>query len=95
MSVQPLFTPYRMDDLDLPNRIVTAPRTRMRAGPDDHVPSSLQAAYDVQRATAGLIVTEGVAVNPTAFFDSFCRIVTAPGRPGKKYSDARSIREGE
>ena len=31
MSVQPLLTPVRMGDLDLPNRIVMAPLTRMRA----------------------------------------------------------------
>ena len=31
MSNQPLFMPYRMGDLDLPNRIVMAPLTRMRA----------------------------------------------------------------
>jgi hypothetical protein len=31
MSNQPLFTAYRMGDLDLPNRIVMAPLTRMRA----------------------------------------------------------------
>jgi 2,4-dienoyl-CoA reductase-like NADH-dependent reductase (Old Yellow Enzyme family) len=31
MSNQPLFTPYRIGDLDLPNRIVMAPLTRMRA----------------------------------------------------------------
>ena len=30
MSVQPLLTPLRMGDLDLPNRIVTAPLTHMR-----------------------------------------------------------------
>jgi N-ethylmaleimide reductase len=35
MSVQPLFTPLRMGDLDLPNRIVMAPLTRMRAGSMD------------------------------------------------------------
>ena len=33
MPNQPLFTPYRMGDLDLPNRIVMAPLTRMRAHP--------------------------------------------------------------
>ena len=43
MSVQPLFTPVRMGDLDLPNRIVMAPLTRMSAGPIDHVPTALQA----------------------------------------------------
>ena len=45
MSVQPLFTPLRMGDLDLPNRIVMAPLTRMRAGSIDHVPTALQAEY--------------------------------------------------
>jgi N-ethylmaleimide reductase len=67
MSTQPMFTPYRMGDLDLPNRIVMAPLTRMRAGADDHVPTTLQAEYYAQRATAGLIVTEGVAISPDGF----------------------------
>jgi N-ethylmaleimide reductase len=67
MSAQPLFTPYRMGDLNLPNRIVMAPLTRMRAGADDHVPTTLQAEYYAQRATAGLIVTEGVAISPDGF----------------------------
>ncbi len=40
MSNQPLFTPYRMGDLDLPNRIVMAPLTRMRAESHDHVPTA-------------------------------------------------------
>ena len=41
MSIQPLFTPVRMGNLDLPNRIVMAPLTRMRAGAVDHVPTAL------------------------------------------------------
>ena len=56
---QALFTPYRMAGLDLSNRIVMAPLTRMRARPDDHVPAALQAEYYAQRANAGLIVSEG------------------------------------
>jgi 2,4-dienoyl-CoA reductase-like NADH-dependent reductase (Old Yellow Enzyme family) len=36
MSNQPLFMPYRMGDLNLPNRIVMAPLTRMRAQSHDH-----------------------------------------------------------
>src|ERR1700747_1087839 len=40
---------------------------RMRAGADDHVPTTLQAEYYAQRATAGLIVTEGVAISPDGF----------------------------
>jgi 2,4-dienoyl-CoA reductase-like NADH-dependent reductase (Old Yellow Enzyme family) len=61
MPNQPLFTPYRMGDLDLPNRIVMAPLTRMRAQPHDHVPTTLQAEYYAQRASAGLIITEATA----------------------------------
>jgi 2,4-dienoyl-CoA reductase-like NADH-dependent reductase (Old Yellow Enzyme family) len=64
MSDQPLFTPVRMGDLDLPNRIVMAPLTRMRAGPIDHVPTALQAEYYAQQASAGLIVAEATAISP-------------------------------
>jgi N-ethylmaleimide reductase len=67
MSTQPLFTPARMGKLHLPNRIVMAPLTRMRAGPIDHVPSELQAEYYAQRASAGLIITEATAISPEAF----------------------------
>ena len=67
MSIQRLLSPYRMGELDLPNRIVMAPLTRMRAGSDDHVPTALQAEYYAQRATAGLIVSEGVAISPDGF----------------------------
>ena len=67
MSVQPLFTPLRMGDLDLPNRIVLAPLTRMRAGSMDHVPTTLQAEYYAQRASAGLIVAEATAISADGF----------------------------
>lgn len=67
MDTQPLFAPYRMVDLMLPNRIVMAPLTRMRAGSDDHVPTALQAEYYAQRAQAGLIVTEATAISPDGF----------------------------
>jgi N-ethylmaleimide reductase len=67
MSVQPLFTPVRMGDLDLPNRIVMAPLTRMRAGPIDHVPTALQAEYYAQRASAGLVVAEATAISADGF----------------------------
>jgi N-ethylmaleimide reductase len=67
MSTQPLFTPYRMGDLDLPNRIVMAPLTRMRAQSHDHVPTILQAEYYMQRASAGLIIGEATAISPQGF----------------------------
>src|SRR6202041_2635543 len=67
MRNQPLFTPYQMGDLDLPNRIVMAPLTRMRAQSHDHVPTSLQAEYYAQRASAGLIIAEATAISPEGF----------------------------
>jgi N-ethylmaleimide reductase len=67
MSNQPLFMPYRMGDLDLPNRIVMTPRTRMRARSHDHVPTPLQAKYYAQRALAGLIIAEATAISPEGF----------------------------
>jgi len=66
-SSEPLLTPYRMGDLDLPNRVIMAPLTRMRAGPDDHVPTILQAEYYAQRASAGLIIAEATAISPEGF----------------------------
>jgi N-ethylmaleimide reductase len=67
MSNQPLFTPYRMGELDLPNRIVVAPLTRMRAQSHDHVPTTLQAEYYAQRTSAGLIIAEATAISPEGF----------------------------
>ena len=67
MSIQPLFTSVKMGNLRLPNRIVMAPLTRMRAGSIDHVPTQLQADYYAQRASAGLIVAEATAISPEGF----------------------------
>ncbi|MFA1540322.1 alkene reductase [Actinomadura monticuli] len=55
-----LLTPYEGTHLALPNRIVMAPMTRGRADDATGVPHPLTAAYYAQRATAGLIVTEGL-----------------------------------
>jgi N-ethylmaleimide reductase len=67
MSIQPLFTSIKMGSLRLPNRIVMAPLTRMRAGSVDHVPTQLQADYYAQRASAGLIIAEATAISPDGF----------------------------
>lgn len=61
-----LLTPYRGRTLDLRNRIVMAPMTRGRADDATGVPSPLAPTYYRQRAGAGLIVTEGVAISPIA-----------------------------
>jgi N-ethylmaleimide reductase len=61
-ATSPLFSPFLLGRLRLPNRIVMAPLTRARA--DEHgVPSELAAAYYAQRAGAGLIITEATAVS--------------------------------
>src|SRR5471030_2101506 len=63
MSVEILFEPLRLGAIMLRNRIVMAPMTRMRAGVG-HAPSPLNASYYAQRASAGMIITEGTAVSP-------------------------------
>jgi N-ethylmaleimide reductase len=50
-------------DLTLPNRLVLAPMTRSRALPGN-VPNPLAATYYSQRASAGLLITEGTQVSP-------------------------------
>ncbi|WP_159992877.1 alkene reductase [Roseomonas sp. 18066] len=59
-----LFDPVRIGALDLPNRLVMAPLTRARATEADRVPTPLMADYYVQRASAGLILTEATSVTP-------------------------------
>ena len=61
-----LFDPIRLGNLELPNRIVMAPMTRCRAGQPGDVPTAMMAEYYGQRASAGLIVSEGTPVSPTA-----------------------------
>jgi N-ethylmaleimide reductase len=70
MSVSPLFTPATVGALTLPNRLVMAPMTRSRAD-DAGVPGELTALYYAQRASAGLIISEGVF--PTAMGKGYVR----------------------
>ena len=63
MSVNDLLSPYRIGEMSLPNRIVMAPMTRCRAI-GRNVPGPLTVTYYRQRATAGLIITEGSQVSP-------------------------------
>lgn len=58
-----LLSKYNMDDLELSNRIVMAPMTRCRAE-EGNVPNPLTVTYYEQRASAGLIITEGSQVSP-------------------------------
>ena len=58
-----LFNPLRVGALTLTNRIIMAPLTRCRASAG-RVPNELMLNYYVQRATAGLILSEATAVDP-------------------------------
>jgi 2,4-dienoyl-CoA reductase-like NADH-dependent reductase (Old Yellow Enzyme family) len=59
-----LFDPVRIGNFDLPNRIIMAPLTRCRADNPGRVPTPLMAEYYVQRASAGLIISEATSVDP-------------------------------
>lgn len=63
-DASPLFQPFTLGDLVLPNRIVMAPLTRNRATPGTISANALTAAYYKQRASAGLIISEGTQVSP-------------------------------
>jgi len=58
-----LFQPLRVGALTLPNRIIMAPLTRCRASAG-RVPNALMRDYYVQRASAGLIISEATSVTP-------------------------------
>ena len=65
-----LFEPVQLGDIRLANRVVMAPMTRSRAGAGD-APTALNVEYYRQRASAGLIVSEGV--QPSANGKGYCR----------------------
>lgn len=79
MSSVNLFSSFSLAGLPLANRVVMAPMTRCRATAD-HVPTPLIATHYAQRASAGLIITEGTA--PCADGAGYARI------PGL-YTDAQ------
>jgi N-ethylmaleimide reductase len=68
-----LFSPVSLGDLQLANRVVMAPLTRLRSG-DAGIPGKLVADHYAQRATVGLIITEGTFPNAESR--------AYPGQPG-------------
>lgn len=56
-----LLDPFRLGDITMPNRMVMSPLTRNRA--PGGTPNAMMAEYYRQRATAGLIITEGTQVS--------------------------------
>jgi len=65
-----LFEPLQLGEIALANRVVMAPMTRSRADADA-VPTPLMVEYYGQRASAGLIVSEGIA--PSRHGIGYCR----------------------
>jgi len=63
MDNQQLFSTFKLGNLPLKNRIVMPPMTRSRAGKGD-VATELMAKYYAQRASTGLIITEGTQISP-------------------------------
>lgn len=63
--MDPIFRPFSFNGLKLSNRIVMAPMTRARSNENDVI-TELAPLYYSQRASAGLIITEGVPVSKEA-----------------------------
>ena len=57
-----LYTPYRLGGIELQNHLVMSPMTRNRA--PGNIPNELMVEYYAQRASAGLIITEGTSPSP-------------------------------
>ncbi len=74
-----LFSPIKFGDLELANRIIMAPLTRNRAA-EGNVPQAMNVEYYQQRASAGLIISEGTQISPQG--------LGYPGTPGI-HSDAQ------
>lgn len=68
-----LFSPLALGELELSNRLVMAPLTRLRAG-EEGVPGPLVVEHYRQRASLGLIVSEGTYPSPAGR--------SYPGQPG-------------
>ena len=64
MTQQALLTPVRLGPYELRNRVVMAPMTRDRADNPELAPTAMHVEYYAQRASAGLIVSEGSPISP-------------------------------
>ena len=62
MTDSVLFSPFDWAENTLQNRMVLAPMTRGRAGAD-RIPNKIMGDHYVQRADAGLIITEATAIS--------------------------------
>ncbi|EON25470.1 2,4-dienoyl-CoA reductase [Nocardioides sp. CF8] len=74
-----LFEPLTLGAVTTPNRVFMAPLTRMRATAPGDVPNELMRDYYVQRASGGLLISEGTQISPE----------------GKGYMDTPGIHDDE
>ncbi len=65
-AVDALFQPLQMGRFRLANRIIMPPMTRSRASQPGDIANDMMATYYAQRASAGLIVSEGTQISPMA-----------------------------
>lgn len=66
MSLNKLFDSYDLNGRILNNRMVMAPMTRSRSNNNGNVATQLTAKYYQQRASAGLLITEGTFISQEA-----------------------------
>ena len=64
MNTQALLKPVKLGPYELNNRVVMAPMTRDRADNPELAPTAMHAEYYAQRASAGLMITEGSPISP-------------------------------
>ena len=96
MKDRMLFEPLATPTLKLTNRLVMSPLTRSRAV-EANMPNALMAEYYAQRATAGLIITEGTSPSPNGL--GYARIPglynAAQVQGWKRITDAVHVRGGK
>ncbi|MET4140978.1 alkene reductase [Pedobacter sp. UYP1] len=95
MSKEILFSSYELNGFELNNRMVMAPMTRSRSANEGKLATDLTARYYQQRATAGLIITEGTYVSEEGIgVVNVPGIYTAAQIEGWKLSTAAVHKEG-
>ncbi len=83
MKSQPLLEPINLGDLTLNNRVIMAPMTRSRASNAENKPTEIHVTYYTQRASAGLIITEGSQISKKAV-----GYINTPGIYSSEQTDA-------
>jgi N-ethylmaleimide reductase len=94
---EPLFQPYDLNGVRLENRILMAPMTRARIIDPERKPSSLLESYYAQRASAGLIFSEGLWISPRSFGWAYTPGIYTKEQIGawRKITDAVHARGGK